>query len=62
MCAMARRRSHWKMCAFCILSGTGLDVKIHEIWYDNMGNLQNVPQSYRRFFMEEVDRSLWGPQ
>ena len=40
----------------------GLDVKIHEIWYDDMGNLQNVPDGYRRFFMEEVDRSIWGPQ
>lgn len=40
----------------------GLDVKIHEIWYDDMGNLENTPPGYRRFFMEEVDRSLWGPQ
>ena len=39
-----------------------LDVKIHEITYDNMGNLENVPDGYRRFFMEEVDRSIWGPQ
>ena len=39
----------------------GLDVKIHEIWYDEYGNLENVPPSYRRFFMEEVDRSIWPP-
>ena len=40
----------------------GLDVKIHEIWWDQHGNLENVPDGYRRFFMEEVDRSIWGPQ
>ena len=38
----------------------GLDVKIHEIWYDDMGNLQNVPDGYRRFFMEEVEIAPFG--
>ncbi len=38
-----------------------LDVKIHEIWYDDMGNLQNTPSGYRSFFMKEVERSLWPP-
>ncbi len=38
-----------------------LDVKIHEIWWDEHGNLENVPDGYRRFFMEEVDRSIWPP-
>ena len=40
----------------------GLDVKIHEIWWDQNGNLENAPDGYRRFFMEEVDRSIWGPE
>ena len=39
----------------------GLDVKIHEIWWDQMGNVMNSPPGYRRFFMEEVERSIWPP-
>lgn len=39
----------------------GLDVKIHEIWYDKMGNLENTPPGYRSFFMKEIERSLWPP-
>ena len=38
-----------------------LDVKIHELWWDENGNIQNAPESYRRFFMEEVERSIWPP-
>ena len=38
-----------------------LDVKIHEITYDKMGNLQNTPPGYRSFFMREIERSLWPP-
>ena len=38
-----------------------LDVKIHEIWWDKSGNVMNSPPGYRRFFMEEVERSIWPP-
>ena len=40
----------------------GLDVKIYEIWYDQMGNLVNTPSGYRSFFMQEVERSVWPPE
>ena len=36
-----------------------LDVKIHELWWDENGNIENAPSSYRRFFMQEVERSIW---
>lgn len=36
-----------------------LDVTIHEVTLDEMGNL-NAPESYGRFFMEETARNLWG--
>ena len=39
----------------------GLDVKIHEIWWDKMGNVMNSPLGYRSFFMKEIERSLWPP-
>ena len=39
----------------------GLDVKIHEIWWDKMGNVMNSPPGYRSFFMKEIERSLWPP-
>lgn len=37
-----------------------LDVKIHSLGIDEEGNILNAPDDYRRFFMEEVKRSLWG--
>ena len=37
-----------------------LDVKIHSIRIDENGNVEGAPDNYRRFFMEEVERSLWG--
>ncbi len=40
----------------------GLDVKIHELWWDDNGNIENTPRSYRRFFMQEVERSVWPPE
>ena len=40
---------------------SGLDVKIHELWWDKSGNIENTPPGYRRFFMEEVERSIWPP-
>ena len=39
-----------------------LDVRIHSLQVDEQGNVLNAPESYRRFFMEEVNRSLWGRQ
>ena len=35
-----------------------LDVKIHSIRLDKMGNVLDAPPSYRKFFMEEVSRSI----
>lgn len=34
------------------------DVEIHSIRIDEMGNVINAPPSYRRFFMEEIRRSI----
>ena len=36
-----------------------LDVRIHSLGVDQEGNILDAPNSYRRFFMEEVSRSLW---
>ena len=36
----------------------GLNVCIHSLRLDSEGNILNVPNSYRRFFMEETQRSL----
>ena len=35
-----------------------LDVKIHSISIDRQGNIIGAPEDYRRFFMEEVERSI----
>ena len=35
------------------------DVKIHEITFDELGNLDGAPPSYGRFFMDETSRSIW---
>ncbi len=37
---------------------TDLDVKIHSLEIDKLGNILNAPDSYRSFFMEETTRSL----
>ena len=37
---------------------TGLDVKIHSLRIDELGNVLNAPPSYGQFFMEELDRSV----
>lgn len=37
---------------------TGLDVKIHSLRIDEQGNVLDAPPSYRRFFIEELDRSV----
>ena len=49
------------MFGFSTFERDGLDVKIHELWWDENGNIENAPPSYRRFFMEEVERSIWPP-
>ena len=36
-----------------------LDVNIHSIRIDKLGNILDAPKGYRRFFMEETTRSLW---
>lgn len=35
-----------------------LDVRLHSIWTDDMGNVLGAPAGYRQFFMKEVTRSL----
>ena len=35
-----------------------LDTRIHSIRIDEYGNIQNAPPSYRRFFLEEIEKSL----
>ena len=35
------------------------DVKIHEITFDELGNLNGAPPSYGTFFMQETSRSIW---
>ena len=37
---------------------TALDVKIHSLRIDKLGNIIGAPNSYRQFFMEETTRSL----
>ena len=37
----------------------GLDVKIHPLRYDKEGNVLERPRGYRKFFLDELDRSLW---
>ena len=36
-----------------------VDVKIHEITFDELGNLNGAPPSYGNFFMRETSRSIW---
>jgi hypothetical protein len=35
-----------------------LDVKIHSVRLDEMGNVSDAPPSYGKFFMDEVSRSI----
>ena len=37
---------------------TGLDVCIHPIRFDKLGNVLDAPPGYRQFFLREVNRSL----
>ena len=38
---------------------TELDVRIHSLRMDEEGNILEVPDGYRSFFLEETARSLW---
>ncbi len=40
------------------LERKGLDVKVHELNLDELGNITNAPASYRAFFLEEEMRLL----
>ena len=35
-----------------------LDVRIHSLRVDHLGNILDAPSTYRRFFLEETERSL----
>ncbi len=35
-----------------------LEVQIHSLWLDDDGNVKDAPNSYRRFFLKETQRSL----
>ena len=37
---------------------SGLEVNIHSLGIDGEGNILDAPQGYRKFFMEEIHRSL----
>lgn len=45
--------------ALVYLEPTESSVNIHNISFDKMGNLHNVPDGYRSFFINEAD-SLFG--
>ena len=45
--------------ALIYLEPTESSVNIHNISFDQMGNLQNIPDGYRSFFIKEAD-SLFG--
>ncbi len=36
----------------------GLEVNIHSLRLDEMGNVLDAPPGYRQFFMDEVTRSI----
>ena len=38
----------------------GLDVKIHSLRYDKEGNVLDAPPGYRKFFLDELNKSLWA--
>ncbi|MDE0185650.1 MAG: AAA family ATPase [Candidatus Poribacteria bacterium] len=40
------------------LEPKGNVVKVHNISFDNMGNMENVPPHYREFFLNETDRFM----
>lgn len=40
------------------LERKGLDLRIHQLTLDDLGNITNAPRSYREFFLEEETRLL----
>ena len=38
----------------------GLDVRLHSISIDRLGNVKGAPKGYRQFFLDELQRSLGG--
>lgn len=44
--------------AYCALSADGKSSRIHNLGMDEYGNLSNVPNGYRSFFMDETKRLL----
>ena len=44
--------------AYCALSADGKSSRIHNLGMDEDGNLSNVPNGYRSFFMDETKRLL----
>lgn len=38
----------------------GLDVRLHSISVDRLGNVEGAPAGYRQFFLDELQRSLGG--
>lgn len=38
----------------------GLDVRLHSISVDRLGNIEGAPEGYRQFFLDELQRSLGG--
>ena len=54
------RTSHLKPDDVSILffERTGLDVRIHSLRIDQEGNVLHTPDGYRRFFLDETQRSL----
>ena len=39
---------------------SGSEVRVHSIRLDDVGNIVGAPPAYRRFFLDELDRSI-GP-
>ena len=56
------RDGKWKLnpedVSILYFEGGELGVRIHSLELDREGNVLNAPTSYRRFFMEEMRRSL----
>ena len=40
------------------LEPNGRVVKVHNIRFDKMGNMEGVPPHYREFFLKETDRLM----
>jgi predicted ATPase len=47
-----------EMVSILFLERIGIETKIHQLYIDDNGNLQNVPENYRQFIMDEERRLL----